>query len=90
VASSNAASYYQVPSSDSTQHGRPAINYVRGRVIEVEFTKDEARLVKVIDQASGVYLEPTNPGDSTRANSNNTRARPGGRPPIRPPRPPGQ
>lgn len=90
VASNNAASYYQVQSSDSTQHGRPAINYVRGRVIEVEFAKDEARLVKVIDQASGVYLEPTNPGDSTRTNPNNSRARTGGRPPIRPPRPPGQ
>ena len=95
VASNNAASYYQVQSSDSTQHGRPAINYVRGRVIEVQFAKDsvgkeEARLVKVIDQASGVYLEPTNPSDSTRTNPNNSRARPGGRPPIRPPRPPGQ
>jgi len=74
-------------------HGKPAINYVRGRIIEVEFAKDsvgkeEARLVKVIDQASGVYLEPSNPADSARANSDNTRPRPGTRPPTRPPRPP--
>ncbi|HEV8362577.1 MAG TPA: hypothetical protein VGQ52_03585 [Gemmatimonadaceae bacterium] len=88
VATSNAASYYQVPPNDSTLHGKPAINYVRGRIIEVEFAKDEARLVKVIDQASGVYLEPANPADSARANSNNTRPRPGTRPPTRPPRPP--
>jgi len=87
VATSNAASYYQVPPNDSTLHGKPAINYVRGRIIEVEFEKDEARLVKVIDQASGVYLEPSNPADSARANSNNTRPRPGTRPPTRPPPP---
>ncbi len=89
VASSNASSYYQVPSSDSTQHGRPAINYVRGRIIEVEFAKDEARVVKVIDQASGVYLEPTSASDTTRTNPNE-RPRPGVRPPVRPPRPPEQ
>ncbi len=88
VASSNASSYYQVPSSDSTQHGRPAINYVRGRIIEVDFAKDDARVVKVIDKASGVYLEPTNASDTTRTNSTNTR--PGARPPLRPPRPPEQ
>lgn len=88
VASGNASSYYQIPSNDSTLHGKPAINYVRGREIEVQFANDEAQLVKVIEQASGVYLEPSNASDSTRANQNNTRARPGTRPPTRPPRPP--
>lgn len=90
VATSNASSYYQIPPNDTSQHGRPAINYVRGRQIEVEFAKDEARVVKVIDQASGVYLEPANPSDSSRARSNNTRPRAGARPPGRPPRPPQQ
>lgn len=90
VASGNASSYYQIPPSDTAHHGKPAINYVRGREIEVLFEKDEARIVKVTDQASGVYLEPSNPSDTTRSNvnNNNTRGRPGVRPPTRPPRPP--
>lgn len=91
VASGNASSYYQVPSSDTTQHGRPAINYVRGRLIDVTFEKDEARVVRVVDQATGVYLEPTNPSDTSRTKSNNTRQRPVARPPtVRPPRPPAE
>jgi hypothetical protein len=82
-ASGNARSYYQVPSTDSTQRARPAINYVMGRLIEVEFANDEAQVVKVVDQASGVYLEPAAPGDTTRANARSIQ-RP---PPTR--RPPG-
>jgi hypothetical protein len=79
VASGNASSYFQV-ASDSAQKGAPAINYVRGRLIEVEFAKGEAQIVRVIDQATGVYVEPASASDSTRAN-----ARPRATPPRRPP-----
>ncbi len=88
VASGNASSYYQVPASDSTQRGRPAINYVRGGVIEVEFADDEAQTVRVVDQATGVYLEPASPIDTTRADPRNPRA--ARRPPTPARRPPGR
>jgi hypothetical protein len=77
VASGNASSYFQVPPSDSAARGAPAINYVRGRLIEVEFAKKEAQLVRVVDQATGVYVEPAAPNDTARANPR--------RPPRRPP-----
>lgn len=78
VASGNASSYFQVPPSDSTQRGTPSINYVRGRIIEVEFAKREAELVRVVDQSTGVFVEPSS--DTSRVNSRNTRT-----PPRRPP-----
>lgn len=86
VANGNAASYYQVATDDTTRRGVPAINYVRGRIIEVLFDKDEVQTVRIVEQATGVYLEPGAPGDSTRAN---TRARPTTRRPPGPIRPPG-
>jgi hypothetical protein len=78
LASGNASSYFQVPPSDSGQRGAPAINYVRGRVIQVEFANREAEIVRVVDQATGVYVEPSS--DTARA-----RPRPGATPPRRPP-----
>lgn len=68
VASGHASSYYQVPSNDSTRRGLPAINYVRGRLIEVDFADGEAQIVRVIEQATGVYVEPASPNDTTRVN----------------------
>ncbi|MGQ0639444.1 MAG: hypothetical protein ACT4P6_01535 [Gemmatimonadaceae bacterium] len=80
VASGNASSYFQVPPSDSVARGSPAINYVRGRLIEVEFAKGEAEIVRVLDMATGVYVEPVSPNDTSRANPRNSRT-----PPRRPP-----
>ncbi|MGQ0539607.1 MAG: hypothetical protein ACT4R6_11705 [Gemmatimonadaceae bacterium] len=88
VASGNASSYYQVPSNDSTARSRPAINYVKGRVILVDFDAQEVEAVRVIDQASGVYLEPAR--DTAATNPRNPPPPPPRRavtPPVR--RPPG-
>jgi hypothetical protein len=85
VSSGNASSYFQVPPSDTALKGTPAINYVRGRLIEVEFANKEAEIVRVVDQATGVYVEPTSAADSTRASSRGTRvASPPRRPPTAP------
>jgi len=82
VSSGNASSYFQVPPSDSTLKDTPSINYVRGRLIEVEFANKEAEIVRVVDQATGVYVEPTSSTDTTRAGSRSTRV---ATPPRRPP-----
>ena len=64
----NARSYYHLAPADSAMR-RPAINYVTGREIVVAFQDQQVSRVTVVQQASGVYLEPANvaPADSARA-----------------------
>lgn len=86
VAVGNAKSYYHLPPADSTIR-KPAINYVIGREIMVDFQQQRVAKVTVIDQAAGVYLEPKPepaPSDTSRAA---TPAAAQTQPP-RPPRPP--
>jgi hypothetical protein len=63
VASVQARAFYHVKGngSDST---RPGINYVTGRVITIAFDTGAVQTVTVLDQASGIYLEPR---DSTKS-----------------------
>lgn len=58
VATGNASSFYQMAGSGTTK-SQPNINYVRGRIITVTFVHQAVDKVDVVDQASGVYLEPT-------------------------------
>jgi hypothetical protein len=58
VATGNASSYYQL-AADTRVKSAPNINYVKGKAITVLFENREVRTVDVIDQASGVYIEPT-------------------------------
>ncbi len=69
VASGHASSLYQI-ASQRGDLGRPAINYVRGRLITVALRERTVSSVTVLDQAAGMYLEPS---DSAAA------GRPGGR-----------
>jgi len=57
VATGNASSFYQLAGS-ARGRALPNINYVRGREITVFFQNREVDRVDVVDQASGVYLEP--------------------------------
>lgn len=57
VATGNASSYYQLAGS-APGRAAPNVNYVRGRVITISFADKAVDKVDVIDQASGVYLEP--------------------------------
>lgn len=71
VANGNASSYYQIPSNKGPAE-LPSVNYVRGRVITVNFENQEVESVVVLDQAAGVFLEPS--ADTTRARVDSTRA----------------
>ncbi|MGZ8491316.1 MAG: hypothetical protein ACXWZS_03820, partial [Gemmatirosa sp.] len=65
----NASSLYQVASSRGRM-APPAINYVRGRAITVDFDSGQVEMVTVVDSATGVYLEPADSStDSTRVDS---------------------
>lgn len=78
----NARSYYHLAPADTSMR-RPAINYVTGREIVIDFQNQQVSRVTVVDQASGVYLEPTTgttPADSARAT-------PGASAPVRNARP---
>lgn len=67
VATGNASSFYQLSSGGKVKT-KPNINYVRGKVITVTFANRAVDKVDVVDQATGVYLEPT---QGTAATSQN-------------------
>ena len=58
VATGNASSFYQLAGS-GTARSIPNLNYVRGREITVSFAEGTVARVDVTEQASGVYLEPS-------------------------------
>src|SRR5579863_648563 len=57
VAKVKARAFYQMAPRDKTQV-RPALNYVRGRIITIDLVNRQVSMVTVIDSAAGVYLEP--------------------------------
>jgi hypothetical protein len=61
----NARAYYQAAPPGGTR-GAPTLSYNRGRQITVLFSEGAMRSVKILDQASGLYLEPI-VRDSVRA-----------------------
>jgi lipopolysaccharide export system protein LptA len=64
VATGDASSFYQLAGNNRLS-SLPNINYVKGRVITVLFADREVSTVEVVEQASGVYIEPTPPGAPT-------------------------
>jgi hypothetical protein len=74
VALGSAKSFYQMKNSKGPAD-EPTVNYVRGRVIEIDFEDRKVATVTVIDQATGVMIEPvaqpapkpTTPATSTPA-----------------------
>lgn len=64
VATGTASSFYQLAGSTQART-LPNINYVRGREITILFEDRVVSSVDVVDQASGVYLEPSTEGPST-------------------------
>ena len=81
IASGDASSFYQLAPNNAPK-GPPNINYVRGRIITVSFANKVVDNVDVVDQASGVYLEPSAAG--TNPAGTGPQARPGTRPPAPP------
>jgi hypothetical protein len=71
VASDSAQAYYHIAPNDTALH-RPAINYVRGQVITIDF--DSARVATIVvdgvaGKVAGIYLEPTADTTGTKANT---------------------
>jgi lipopolysaccharide export system protein LptA len=68
IATGHASSYYQLAADNKTK-SIPNINYVKGKEITVQFVDREVRTVDVVDQASGVYIEPARAGTTTSPGS---------------------
>ena len=90
----NASSLFHMATSKGPT-APPAINYVRGLRIFVNFDTGTVRDVRVDSAASGVYLEPASDSLADTAASPGTRprrppGRPGGAPGSPPRRPPGE
>lgn len=66
TAFTDARALYQLPPKDR-HSDKPALNYVRGRVIKIDFENRQVHTVTVLDSASGLYLEPAT--DSAAADS---------------------
>jgi hypothetical protein len=75
VALGDARSFYQMKNSKGPAN-EPSVNYVRGRVINIDFEDRKVATVTVIDKATGVMVEPaaepapakpTTPATSPRA-----------------------
>ncbi|HZI41980.1 MAG TPA: hypothetical protein VFD67_09765, partial [Gemmatimonadaceae bacterium] len=80
ISKDSAEAYYHLAPQDTSLH-RPAINYVRGRKITIDFDSVSAKVAQIaVDgQVGGVFLEPT--ADTTRTRTN---TRPGARTQPRP------
>lgn len=78
VAEGHARSFYQMKSSKGPPN-EPAVNYVRGRVIDIAFENRKVATVTVSEQAAGVLIEPAEASASPSG--------PGTTPPSTGPRP---
>jgi hypothetical protein len=65
VATGNASSFYQMPPQGGGR-GKPALNYVRGGSITVDFQDQAVHTVTVAEQAVGMYLEEERPQERER------------------------
>lgn len=86
--SGDASSFYQIAPRD-TAAVNPAMNYVRGEQITVNFADRQVQNVNIVGKAAGVYLDPLprTPTDTTRRDTT-ARAAPAVTPEQHAPRPP--
>jgi hypothetical protein len=66
VAEGDARSFYQMKNSKGPAT-QPSVNYVRGRLIDIEFVEKKVTTVTVTDQATGVMIEPAAPAPAPKA-----------------------
>ena len=62
----SAQAYYHLAAADTAMRS-PAISYVRGRQIRLDFENRKVALVSVRDSVSGVYLEPQDSAKAAKA-----------------------
>lgn len=76
VSRTAARAMYHVKGSDPAK-GRPGLNYVTGRAIDIAFVNRAVQTVTVTDKASGLFLEPYDSATTKRpARSPTTRSAP--------------
>ena len=85
VANGKASSFYQLAGTGAGKTA-PNINYVRGRIITVFFANKAVDKVDIVDQASGVYLEPSTNGTPSTTRAGDARRPPAPQTPAIPPR----
>ena len=83
VSTLNAQAFYNLAPSDTSLH-RPAINYVKGRRITINFDEQKVANITVDDKVAGIYIEPSNDTTRTRTNTRPGTTRTPARTPTRP------
>ena len=83
VSTLNAQAFYNLASSDTSLH-RPAINYVKGRRITINFDEHKVANIAVDEKVAGIYIEPSNDTTATRTNTRPGTNRTPTRTPTRP------
>ena len=83
VSTLNAQAFYNLAPSDTSLH-RPAINYVKGRRITINFDEQKVANITVDDKVAGIYIEPSNDTTRTRTNTRPGTSRTPPRTPTRP------
>ena len=83
VSTLNAQAFYNLAPSDTSLH-RPAINYVKGRRITINFDEQKVANITVDDKVAGIYIEPSNDTTRTRTNTRPGTNRTPARTPTRP------
>src|SRR4051812_6982286 len=69
VSTLNAQAFYNLAPSDTSLH-RPAINYVKGSRITINFDEQKVANIAVEEKVAGIYIEPSNDTTRTRTNTN--------------------
>jgi lipopolysaccharide export system protein LptA len=68
ISTVNAQAFYNLAPSDTSLH-RPAINYVKGHRITINFDEQKVANIAVDEKVAGIYIEPSNDTTHTRTNS---------------------
>jgi hypothetical protein len=82
ISRDSAEAFYNLAPSDTSLH-RPAINYVKGHEITINFEEQKVANIAVEGRVSGIYIEPSNDTTHTRTarpGTTRTPGRPAGRP----------
>lgn len=70
----SAQAYYHLAPSDTAAHS-PAISYIRGREIRLDFENRKVAIVSVKDSVAGLYLEPQDSAKVAKSKASQTPAR---------------
>lgn len=73
VASDSAKAYYHLAPQDTSLR-RPAVSYVKGRLITIDFDDQKVATITVEERVAGLYIEPT--ADTTAARPASRRGAP--------------